>query len=194
MEQKQGQAMLEDQAIITLYWERDESAIRESDRKYGGLCRQVAGNILPLREDVEECLNDTWLGAWNAMPTARPEFLSAFLCRIVKNLAWKRTNYNLARKRSPEALLSLEELGDCVSGESSPEQQVEARWLGAQISEFLWSCKKEERDIFLHRYWYFDSVSEIARQFSVSESKVKTVLFRMRKRLRVFLQEKGVAL
>jgi RNA polymerase sigma factor (sigma-70 family) len=127
------------------------------------------------------------------MPTERPQFLSAFLCRITKNLAWKRIDYNRAQKRSPEVLLSLEELGECVSGESSPEQQIEAKWLGKQISDFLWSCKQEERVIFLRRYWYFDSIAEIARQLQISESKVKSVLYRMRKRLQNYLRAEGAA-
>lgn len=192
MEQKH--LMLEDSKIIELYWKRDETAIQETNRKYGGLCRHVAGNILTLWEDIEECLNDTWFGAWNAMPTAKPEFLSAFLCRITKNLAWKRMEYQLAEKRKPEALLSLEELDDCVSGEESPEQHIETQWLGEQISLFLWDCKKEERIIFLRRYWYYDSITEIAKRFQMSDSKVKSLLYRMRKRLRNYLLEKGVEL
>lgn len=183
---------LEDREIVELYWRRDEEALRESDRKYGRLCGYVARNILKSRQDQEECLNDTWFGAWRAMPPKRPEFLSAFLCRITRNLALKKADYNHAEKRQPEVLLSLEELGECVSGREEPDEQVDAVWIGELISEFLWSCGKEQRDIFLRRYWYYDSVAEIAERFGASESKVKSVLFRMRKQLRKVLVQEGV--
>lgn len=186
--------MMEDKAIIELYWQRDETAIRESDQKYGKLCRYVAGNILASREDTEECINDTWLGAWDSMPEARPEYLSAFLCRIARNQALKRADYNQAAKRKPEVLVSLEELGDCVSEQEDPLQQYEAQWLGQQISKFLWDCDREQRIIFLRRYWYYDSVSRIAERFGISESKVKSLLYRMRRKLKKYLEQEGVQL
>ena len=128
---------MDDPEIIDLYWERSESAISETDAKYKGLCLHVAGNILRDNSDAEECLNDTWLAAWNAMPSKRPKYLPAFLCRIIKNLALKRCEYNSARKRNPEVLVSLDELDDCVPSGEDVEAACDAAELGRIISDFL---------------------------------------------------------
>lgn len=118
---------MEDEAIIELYWRRDEDAIRQTEQKYGRLCRTIAGNILASREDCEECVNDTWLGLWGAIPPKRPYRLSAFAGRITRNLALKRYAYLSAARRNPETVCSLEELGECVSGADCVESELESR-------------------------------------------------------------------
>ena len=128
---------MEDRQIIELYWKRAEDAIRETDVKYGRLCHYIAQNILASPEDSEECVNDTWLGLWNAIPPQRPSRLSAFVGRITRNLALKRFDYLTAAKRSPEAICSLEELGDCVSGRASVEDELENRRMEEAIDTFL---------------------------------------------------------
>lgn len=139
--------------IIALYWNRNEDAITETSSKYGKLCYLVATNILSSREDSEECVNDTYLGLWNTIPVQRPSRFSVFASRITRNLALKRFEYLSAAKRNPEAVCSLEELGDCVSGKESIESELENRRLEQTIDNFLWQQGEEKRNIFLRRYW-----------------------------------------
>ena len=154
---------MEDEKIIALYWNRNEDAITETSSKYGKLCYLVATNILSSREDSEECVNDTYLGLWNTIPVQRPSRFSVFASRITRNLALKRFEYLSAAKRNPEAVCSLEELGDCVSGKESIESELENRRLEQTIDNFLWQQGEEKRNIFLRRYWYFDSIEAICR-------------------------------
>ena len=155
---------MEDKDIIALYFSRSESAIAETSRKYGGYCRAIAARILPSPEDTEECLSDTWLGAWNAIPPQVPNCLRLFLGRIVRNLALDRYAYNRAAKRNANLEAVLDELAECVSG-SSLEEDFDAALLGEAISRYLASCKAETRQVFLRRYWYSDSIRDIARAF-----------------------------
>ena len=185
---------MEDRQIIELYWNRAEEAIRETSIKYGRLCQYIAQNILSSPEDSEECVNDTWLGLWNAIPPKRPERLSAFVGRVVRNLALKRFDYLTAAKRSPEAVCSLEELEDCVSGRTSVEDEVENRRIEEAIDNFLWSLGEEKRTIFIRRYWYFDSIDHICLHTGYSQSKVKSMLFRTRQKLREFLESEDIEL
>ena len=128
---------MEDERIIALYWARDEDAIAETSSKYGKLCHLVAANILSSREDSEECVNDTYLGLWNAIPAQRPSRFSVFASRITRNLALKRFEYLSAAKRNPETVCSLEELGDCVSGKETIESELENRRLEQTIDNFF---------------------------------------------------------
>lgn len=185
---------MDDQTIIELYWARAEDAIRETSAKYGGLCRSIAGNILASPEDREECVNDTWLSLWNAMPPHRPSRLAAFVGRVARNLALKKFDYLTARRRCPEAVCSLEELGDCVSGRETVESELEERRIERSISEFLRGQEEEKRNMFLLRYWYFEPIEGICRRTGYSESKVKSMLSRTRRKLREHLEREGIEL
>lgn len=185
---------MEDLEIIALYWAREEQAIGETSAKYGGLCRTIVDRILTSREDGEECLNDTWLGLWNAIPPRRPNHLAAFAGRVARNLALKRYDYVTAARRSPEAVRSLEELGECVSGGQSVETEVENRRIEEAISRFLRQQREEARTVFLLRYWHFMTIGDICRRTGFGESRVKSMLSRMRRRLREHLEQEGIEL
>jgi len=183
---------MEDSAIIELYWQRDESAITETDIKYGPLCRQLAMNILKNHEDSEECVSDTYLGVWNSVPPERPSRFRAYLCRIARNMALTRYGYLHAQKRNSDASLPLEELEACIYGENSAETKLEADEIARILNDFLRASGYETRNIFLRRYWFCDSISEIAARFGISEGKVKSQLFRAREKLRERLEKEGV--
>lgn len=185
---------MEDRQIIQLYWERAEEAIQETSDKYGRLCQHIAQNILSSPEDSEECVNDTWLGLWNAIPPQRPNRFSAFVGRVVRNLALKRFDYLTAAKRNAETVCSLEELGDCVSGCASAEDELENRRIEEAINDFLWSLGEEKRNIFIRRYWYFDSIEHICRRTGYTRSKVKSMLYYTRQKLRDYLESEGIEL
>ena len=185
---------MDDKVLIERYWARDEDAIRQTAAKYGRLCFSIAGNILRSPEDCEECVNDSYLAVWNAIPTQRPERFPVFLGRITRNLALKRWEYLSAGKRNPSAVLSLEELGESVSGTESAESALEARRIEEAISAFLRAQESEKRNIFLRRYWYFDSIETICRRTGFSQSKVKSLLAAMRRKLREHLEQEGIAL
>ena len=186
---------MEDNRIVDLYLQRNERALAETAKKYGGYCGAVATNILPTREDSEECVNDTWLAAWNAIPPARPFSLKAFVGRITRNNALNRFEAANARKRgSGENSLCLDELSECVSGRDTLTDAEDYRHLVTCINAFLSDCKKEQRVVFVRRYFYESSVREIAQDLHLSESKVKVTLSRLRAKLRVYLEKEGVAL
>lgn len=183
---------MEDIQIIDLYIQRAESAIYETDIKYGKLCRKLAMNILSNREDTEECVNDTYLGTWNAIPPHQPLSLCAFISKITRNLALKKYEYLSAKRRNPQVTVSLSELEDCVSGSNSVEDAVENGRLVKTISDFLRALDYESRNVFLRRYWFFDSISVISKQFNFSESKVTSMLFRTRRKLQACLQRESI--
>lgn len=186
---------MDDRQIVELYWSREEQAIRETKEKYGNYCYSIAHHILQNREDAEECVNDTYLGAWRSMPPHRPRYLSTFLGRITRNLSLKKWRERHAAKRGGgEAALTLEELKDCIPAPKTVEEEIETKALAEIIDSFLRDCPAEERQIFLCRYWFFDSVKEIAKEFGYSESKVKMQLLRTRQKLRERLEQEGVAL
>lgn len=182
---------MNDASIINLYWERSENAIKETDIKYGRLCSRLANNILNNVCDAEECVNDSYLTVWNSIPDARPNNFSAFLCRIVKNLSFKKLEYLTAQKRKPEVLVSLNELNECVSSPSNVEASYDTAEMGKAISLFLRKQSETHRNIFLRRYWYYDSVKDIAADYGFKEEKVSNILFQMRKKLRQFLEREG---
>ena len=165
---------MEDMEIVQRYWDRNERAIGESDRKYGSLCRGVALRILELPEDGEECVSDTWLRAWNAMPPQRPTRLGAFLARITRNLALDRWRRDRAEKRyGGETALALEELGEIVSGKSL-EDEVRERELDRAMNAFLRSLPDRDRELFLRRYWGVETLESLAKQSGLSVSAVHT--------------------
>ncbi len=181
-----------DEEIIELYWNRDESAISETDSKYGRLCRYVANHILSSLQDCEECINDTYFAVWNAIPPKRPNKFSSYVSRVTRNLALTKFDYLTAAKRNAEAVRSLEELGECVSGRDSIDSELAGQQIELAISEFLWEQEEEKRNIFIRRYWYFDSIEEICRQTGFSKNKVKSMLFRMRGKLKAHLESEGI--
>lgn len=183
---------MEDSRIIELYWQRCESAITETSRKYGKLCRHIALNIVGNFSDAEECENDTYIAAWNAIPPARPNILSAFLSKIARNIALNRYEYNKAQKRNHEFDLILSELEECIADKNTVEKTYEDGMIAAMIDDFLAELTKEKRVIFVRRYWYSDSIRDIAKRMQLSESKVKTVLFRTRKELQQYLAGRGI--
>ena len=184
---------MDDRKIIELYFDRNEQAIRETDEKYGKLCHRIAYNILNDPEDSEECVNDTYMGTWNAIPPTRPDNFMAFLCRIARNLSLKRLEFKKREKRFAEAVLSLEELAEVLPDDRYVPGAEDSE-VGKLISSFLRSQKESVRIIFVRKYFYFDSVQEIAERCSFTESKVKNVLFQTRNKLKDYLIKEGVAL
>ncbi len=182
---------MEDKQIIELYFARDEQAIQETDIKYGRLCTSVSYNILANASDTEECVNDTYFHTWNQIPPTRPLYFSAFLCKIVRNLSLKRLDYLTAKKRCPQVLVSLEEL-EAILPDDRMDPHMEREELGRIISQFLRTEKAEARNVFLRKYLFMDSVSDIAARYGYEESKVKSMLFRTRSRLRAYLKKEGV--
>ena len=185
---------LDDQAIIALYWARDEKAIEETDFKYKNYLFAVVHNILRDRLDCEECLNDTYLGAWNAIPPSRPEPLFAFVCKIVRNISLKRYEQNTAAKRNSHYDVAMEELEDCLASTTTIEEEIAERELTKIIESFLDSLSKENRVIFLHRYWFSDTYADIAKQVGITEKNISVRLTRIRKELREYLLEREVLL
>lgn len=186
---------MDDTKIIDLYWMRSESAIRETAKKYGSYCRSIAFRILRNDQDSEECVNDTWLGAWNAMPPKRPAVLSTFLGRITRNLSLdRRKQYNAEKRGSGEMAVALEELQECVPAPGGVEATLDDMALADALSRFLRSLPREPQKFFVQRYWYLCSVREIADNCGVSTSKVKMSLLRSRQDLRKFLQKEDIAL
>ena len=182
---------IDDLRIIELYFERDEQAIKETDAKYGKLCRSIAYNILNNHEDAEECVNDTYVGVWNAIPPTRPNNLIAFVCKITRNLSLKRLEFVKRKKRSADVLLSLDELASVLpDGRYAPDVNDED--VGKLISKFLRTQKEEVRNVFIRKYYFFDSIGEIAERFGFTESKVKNMLFYTRNKLRDYLIKEGV--
>ena len=182
---------MDDQQIIDLYFDRNEQAISETDMKYGKLCHNIAYNILSNREDSEECVNDTYIGVWNAIPPTRPNNFMAFVCRIARNLSLKRLEFLKREKRSADVILSLDELSAVLPDERyAPDVSDED--VGRLISQFLRTQKEDVRNVFIRKYYFFDSVKEIAERYSFTESKVKNMLFYTRNKLKDYLIKEGV--
>lgn len=183
---------MEDQKIIDLYWQRSEQAIVETDTKYGGYCYSIAYNILTNREDSEESVSDTYMAAWQSMPPKRPGILPAFLGKITRHLSIDRWRRKTADKRGgSEVSLALEELEGCVSGMESVEDRLQRKELTVLINRFLDSLPETERNVFLCRYWYADSVQDVADTFGFSVAKVNSMLYRTRQKLRRALAKEG---
>ncbi|MBR5381170.1 MAG: RNA polymerase sigma factor [Oscillospiraceae bacterium] len=182
---------MDDAAIIDLYFARSEDAIGETDRKYGVFCRCVAQSLLTLREDAEECVNDTYHAAWNAMPPERPASLKAFLGRITRNLAVARWRKSHAQKRFAGMDALLSELGDCLPSREDTEGAVERRALSDCLDKWLRALSPDERALFIRRYWYGDAVKELAKECGVGENGMAQRLRRLRARLKAALEEGG---
>lgn len=181
---------MEDSAIIDLYWQRSDTAISETDLKYGRLCHSVAYNFVKNNEDAEECVNDTWLKAWNSMPNARPKVLSAFLSAITRNLAISLYRNKTSKKRGGgEMALALEEMQDCIPANADVGRNYEIKEFEDAIARFVEELTLAEQKIFVARYWYVAPISEIAEKMHFTQGKTKSILFRLRKKLQIYLQE-----
>ena len=181
---------MEDKKIVDLYWSRSEDAIKETEKKYGGYCRRIAMNILSNELDAEECVNDTYLRAWEAMPPHRPERLSTFLGKITRNLSLNRYARDRAAKRAPLAETVYEEIAELIPDES--ESAVDESRLSEIINSFLASLSQKHRIIFVQRYWYLCSVKEIAKSRGITESDVKVSLMRTRRKFKEHLTKEGI--
>ncbi len=185
---------MEDGTIIKLYWERSQQAIVESEKKYGPYCHTIARRILDREEDAEECVNDTWLHAWNAMPPQRPGILSAFFGKLTRNLSLDRWRRLRAAKRGGDQVeVALHELEDCLPDRRRPDEELEAGETAALISAFLRRQSREDRALFVRRYFHLEPLSDLADRFGMSVGQVKSRLHRMRGRLKRELEKEGVA-
>ena len=182
---------MDDSKIIDLFFERSENALTETKRKYSGLIMSIAMRILKSKPDAEECENDTYMGAWNTIPPQRPNNLTAFLARIARNLALKKYEFINAAKRSPKGLVYLDELGDCISDKGDSIRYSDGV-LKEAINSFLTGLGEESRRVFMLRYWYFSDIKEICQKCGISKSKAESMLFRTRKKLKKFLEERGL--
>ncbi len=187
-----GGSILNDEMIVRLYWDRDEAAISATSEKYGKYCTSIAQNIIGVREDAEECVNDTYLRGWNSLPPHKPQVLSAFLGKITRNLAFDRYKRSTADKRGGGGMSAvLDELSELISDTEEIEDALYEKELISAINAFLGTLSPEKRCIFVRRYWYADSVSDIAVHFGKKEGAVSMILGRMRRQLRDDLTERG---
>ncbi|AIQ37610.1 RNA polymerase sigma-70 factor, ECF subfamily protein [Paenibacillus sp. FSL R5-0345] len=185
---------MEDQGIVHLYLQRSQQAILETKKKYGAYCRVIARNIISNLSDVEECENDAYLAAWNAIPPNLPRNFPVFLGRITRNIALDKYGYNTAQKRNREFEVILTELEECLASPDTVETEYEEGEIASLINQFLYSIDEQARNIFIGRYWYSYSIEELSMRFNMSSSKVKSILFRTRKKLRIHLNKEGVNL
>lgn len=183
---------MEDSQIVELYWQKSANAISETANKYGLYCFTIAENILHNTEDSEECVNDTWLGAWNAMPPQRPDVLRVFLAKITRNLAFNRFNARNAEKRGGgEITLVLDELGECLGGGTDTEGIYEAKELRQCIRHFVRSLPERDGNVLVRRCFFAEPVADIAKRYGLSENNVMVILSRTRKKLKTHLLKEG---
>jgi RNA polymerase sigma-70 factor (ECF subfamily) len=186
-----------DEYLLDLYFKRDERAVAETQRDYRSFCMELALRILGRhnREDAEECVNDTWLRAWNAIPPQRPAVLQAFFGKLTRNLCLDRWRRDHAEKRGGSRTeLALEELEDCLSARERVEDALDAEHTAGLISQFVRTLPRQDRLLFVRRYWYLDDIKTLARSFGMGQSQVKSRLHRIRLRLKTHLEKEGVAL
>ena len=186
---------MKDEEMVGLYWMRSEDAVAATAEKYGNYCYSIAFSILHNAEDAEECVNDAYLAAWNSIPPHRPERVAAFLGKITRNVSlnrWKQ--YNAQKRGEGQTELALSELEECIPAKTGIEQAVEDELLTWSIEKFLYSQPRLKRNLFIRRYWYISSIQELADEYGMSESKVKSLLFRMRKKLKHHLAKEDILL
>ena len=180
-----------DEEIIELFFERSEKALEELEAKYGKICLQTSYNILGNYSDAEECVNDGYLGVWNAIPPTRPDPLLSFVLKIIRNQSLNRYHKNQARKRNSTYDLAVEELNEFLASPESVESTIESKELVETIESFLDDLKTRDRVIFIRRYWFYDSYEQIASRVGISAKNVSVKLTRLRRQLRVYLEERG---
>jgi RNA polymerase sigma-70 factor (ECF subfamily) len=185
---------MEDESIVQLYWQRDEAAISETGIKYGKFCQRISMNILSVREDAEECVNDTYQSVWNAVPTDRPRSLTAYLGRIIRNLSINRWNRNHAQKRHDGMEILLSELEGCIPSNESLERSIEDRELSELVTKWLKGLPAADRALFVRRYWHGDALGPLAAESGVSPQKLAQKMLRLRGSLKALLEREGVAL
>ena len=185
---------MNDFEIIDLYFARDEQALKQTDSKYGKLCHSIAYHVLNNSEDSEECVNDTYLGAWNTIPPQNPNPLLTYICRIVRNISIKRYHQNTAKKRNSYYDVALDELENCLPSATTVQDEVNANELTELFDDFLDGLDKTNRVMFVRRYWFSDSISDIAAMFKMNNHAVTVRLSRTREKLRQYLIEKGVTI
>ena len=186
--------MIEDEKIIELFFERSEQSIRELDTKYGKVCRKLSNNIVNNRQDAEECVNDAYLGAWNAIPPAKPDPLLTYICKIVRNISLNIYYRKEAAKRSSHYTVAMEEIEACIADRKTVEAEIEAKELARIIESFLGTLTVENRVIFMCRYWFSDSCKDIAGFMGLSEKNISVRLTRIREKMRKYLMEREVFL
>lgn len=185
---------MNDSKIIKLFFERSEQAIKELSEKYGKVCTKIAYNILNNTQDAEECVNDAYLGVWNTVPPQNPNPLQSYVYRIVRNLSIKKYRANTAAKRNSTYDVALDELENCFPSSVSADDGFNAKETARIINEFLASLDKENRIIFVRRYWYSDSITDIAKQFGRNEHNISVRLSRTREKLRKHLIKEGITI
>ena len=184
---------MDDKMIIDLFWQRSEKAITETSAKYGSFCHSISYRILHNKQDAEECVNDTWLRTWDSIPPHKPKKLSVYLGRITRNLSLDRyKKYNAEKRKAARTAEALEELSECISGGDNVSDYVDKLALAELIEGFLRKQTEEKRNIFVRRYWYFDSIREISAAYGISETNVSTILLRMRAQLKDELLKEGI--
>ena len=186
---------MKDNEIIELYWNRDEAAITATADTYGNYCHSIAYNILCNNEDAEECVNDTWLNAWKSIPPQRPNRLSTYLGKITRNLSLNRYKLLTAQKRgNGQVEIALFELEGCVPAPGDMEQVTDEMVLVSAIETFLHAQSRTERNIFIGRYWHLYAIRDLAKAYHMSESKIVSLLYRMRNKLKLHLEKEGIFL
>lgn len=185
---------MEDSQIVELYWQRDEAAIAETDRKYGAFCHGIAKNILTVNEDAEECVSDAYRQAWNAIPPQRPERLRVWLGRVVRNNAVNLYHKNHAQKRYAGMEQLLDELAECIPSAQSVEGEVEAQELAGFLNAWLAALPQEDRVLFLRRYWNGEVLNALERTYGVSHGKMAKRMYRLRESLKKALEKEGYSL
>ena len=185
---------MEDEQIIELYFRRDEAALAETAKKYGTFCLRVAMNVLSSREDAEECVNDTYHTAWKQIPPTKPDSFKAFLGKIVRNFSISKYRALHAKKRFNGLEVMLSELNDCIPAAGDVEHEMEAKELTNYINEWLESLAAEDRVLFVRRYWHGDEIRDLAKQCGISAAQMSQKMLRLRRRLKVYLEKKGVVL
>ena len=186
---------MDDLKLISLLENRDESALGILFGKYGAYCAKISHNILRDSSDSEENVNDTYMQVWNSIPPQKPQNLMAFIGRLTRNLALNKLKAKNAVKRNPTGgLLSLSELDECTPADVSVEKEAQIKTLSRHISDFLYTQKEDTRNVFVRRYFYCDSIEDIADRFSFSPSKVKSILMRTRDKLKTYLQKEGYSI
>lgn len=182
---------MQDEMILELYWNRDETAIGATAEKYGTYCTCIAQKILHSPEDCEECVNDTWLRTWNAIPPQRPKCLGAFLAKITRNLAFDRYKAQSAQKRNKEMEMVLDELADCLTTGITAEDHAVGKELEKAINTFLKALPEREGNLFIRRYFFVETPADIGKRYGISAGNVVVILTRTRQKLRVYLQKEG---
>ena len=183
---------MQDEQIVQLYWNRDQSAIAQTQIKYSAYLTKIAMNILADRQDSEESVNDTYLAAWNSMPPQKPSVLSVYLSRLTRRISIDIFRRRTSQKRQgSQYAISLSELDETVSGGTTPEEEVESAQLAQTISDFLRTLSADERNTFIGRYYYMDSLKDVAAYCGMGEAKAKSMLYRTRQKLKLYLEKEG---